>query len=90
MRGRSKLDLEAYCLGDVVDHNCAIRVAIVHRGQGLVSFLTSSVPYLKFDRRALVEGYRLGEKGGTDRRFPIIVELVLQATCQKDAQSTFS
>lgn len=45
---------EMYSLCDIVDHHGAVCIPVVHGGQGLVSFLTGSIPYLKFDRGVLI------------------------------------
>lgn len=64
-------------MGDVVDYDGAICVAVVHGRQRLVSLLASGIPNLELDGRGLIEGDGLGEEGGADGRFPIVVELVL-------------
>lgn len=66
-----------YRLGNVVDDNGTVGVAIVHGSERFVSLLTSCVPDLEFDRRVFVEGNCLREKGGTDGGFSVGVELIL-------------
>jgi hypothetical protein len=66
-------------LCDVVDDDGAVRVAVVHGGQRLVALLAGGVPYLELDCCRLVEGDGLGEEGGADCGFPVVVELVLGA-----------
>lgn len=64
-------------MGDVIDDNGTVGVSIVHRGQRLISLLTSGVPNLELDCSALVEGNSLRQEGGADGRFPVVIELVL-------------
>ena len=60
----------------VIDDNSTIRIAVVHRGEGLVPLLTGGIPYFKFDGGGVVEGDGLGEEGGADGGFSVVVELV--------------
>ena len=64
-------------LSNVVYYNGAVCVAVVHGCQGLVAFLSGGIPYFKLDGCGVIEGNGLGEKGGTDSRFTVIVKLVL-------------
>lgn len=66
-----------YSLCDIVDHNGAVRISVVHRGQGFVSFLAGGIPYFKLHRRAVVQGNRLREEGGADRRLSVVIKLIL-------------
>lgn len=76
MEGEKK-GWETYGLGDIVDNNSTVCIPIVHWRKRLVSFLASGIPYLEFDGRIFIQGYRLRKKCGTDRRFPVVIELVL-------------
>jgi hypothetical protein len=67
-------------LCDVVDDDGAVGVAVVHGRQRLVALLAGRVPYLELDCCGLVEGDGLGEEGGADCGFPVVVELVLGAS----------
>lgn len=67
----------AYGLCDVVDDDGAVCVAVVHGRQRLVALLAGGIPYLELDCCVLVEGNGLGEEGGADGRFSVVVELVL-------------
>ena len=67
-----------YGLRDIVDDYSAVGIPIVHGRERLVSFLPGSVPYLELDCRGFVEGDGLGEEGGADCGFPVVIELVLQ------------
>lgn len=58
--------VESYGLGNVVDYNSAVCVAVVHGGQGLVALLTCGIPNLELDGSCVIEGDGLGEEGGTD------------------------
>lgn len=49
-------DLRRYGLCDVVYHDCAVRVAVVHWRKGFIAFLTSRIPYFKLDGRCFIEG----------------------------------
>ena len=71
---------QTHSLGDVVDNDGAVGVAVVHGCQRLVALLAGRVPDFKLDRRALVEGDGLGEEGSADGGFPVVIELVLQAS----------
>jgi hypothetical protein len=57
---------KTYSLGDVIDHNSTVGVSIVHRSQGLISFLASSIPNFEFDGGALIEGYGLCQESSAD------------------------
>ena len=63
---------------DIVDHDCAVCVTIVHRRQRFVSFLPSCIPYFELHGRCFIKGNSLCEEGGTDGRFAIVIKLVLQ------------
>jgi hypothetical protein len=67
-----------HSLCDVVYDDSAVCVPIVHGRERLVSLLACCVPYLEFDGCALVEGDGLGEEGGADGGFSVVVKLVLQ------------
>ena len=62
---------------NIVDHNGAVRVPVVHGSQRLVSFLAGRIPDLELHRGILVQGNRLREESGSDRRLPVVIELVL-------------
>ena len=64
-------------MGDVVDHNGAVGVPVVHGSKRLVPLLTRRIPDLKFDGCGFVEGYGLGEEGSADGGLPVIIELIL-------------
>jgi len=66
-------------LGDVVDHNGAVGIPVVHGGKRFVPFLARRIPDLKFDSCRFVEGYGLGEEGSADGRLPVVIELILAA-----------
>lgn len=73
-------------MGDIVDDDGAVGVAVVHGSQRLVSLLTCRVPDLKLDRGCVIEGDGLGEEGGADGGFSVVVELVLQKEeCEYEA-----
>lgn len=55
-----------HCLSDVVYHDCTVGIAIVHGRQGLVTLLTSRVPYLELDGCVVVQSNSLCEEGGAD------------------------
>ena len=67
---------ETYRLRYIIDDNSTIRIAIVHRGEGFVPLLPRGIPYFEFDRGGVVEGDGLGEEGGADGGFSVVVELV--------------
>ena len=46
---------ESYSLCDIVNDYRAVRISVVHWCQGLVPFLPSSIPYLKFNSRCLIK-----------------------------------
>lgn len=77
---RSAFGRSTYRLCDVVDYNCTVRIAVVHRRKGLVSFLARGVPYLKLHCCLFVEGNGLSEESGADSGFSVVVELVLLLT----------
>lgn len=66
-----------YRLCDIIDDDCAVCISIVHGGERLVALLACRVPDLKLDGCVLIEGDGLGEEGGADGGFPVVVELVL-------------
>lgn len=72
--------LESYSLSNVVDDDGAVGVAVVHGGKRLVALLACSIPNLKLDGGGVIEGDCLGQEGGADGRFPVVVELVLDET----------
>ena len=49
----------AYSLRNIIDDNSAVGISVVHWRKGLVSFLSSCIPYLKLDGCSIIEGYRL-------------------------------
>ena len=51
-----------FVAGDVIDHDSAVGIPVVHRSQRLVSLLTGSIPNFKLDRGALIEGDGLCQK----------------------------
>jgi hypothetical protein len=71
------LKLSTYSLCNVVDYDSTVGISVVHGRERLIALLTSRVPDLKLDRRVLVEGNGLGEEGGADGGFSVVVELVL-------------
>ena len=66
-----------YSLCDVVDYYCAVGIPVVHGRKRLVPLLAGRVPELELDGCVLVEGDGLGEEGGADGGFSVVVELVL-------------
>jgi hypothetical protein len=64
-------------LCDVVDDDGAVCVSVVHGGEGLVALLACGIPDLKLDGGVFIEGDGLGQEGGADGGFPVVVELVL-------------
>jgi len=64
-------------MGYVVDYHSAIRVTIVHWRKGFIPLLPRRIPDFEFHGRLLVEGDGLGEEGGADGGFSVVVELVL-------------
>lgn len=70
----------AYGLCDIVDNDSAVCVPVVHGRKRLVALLASRVPNLELDCCVLVEGDGLGQEGGADGGFPVVVELVLSAS----------
>jgi hypothetical protein len=66
-----------YSLCNIVDDDSAVCISVVHRGQRLVSFLTSCVPYFELDSCVLVQRNRLCQEGGADRRLSVVIKLVL-------------
>lgn len=67
----------AYGLRDIIDNDGAVGITIIHGGQRFVSLLTGGIPYFELDCRVFIEGYRLGEESGSDCRFTVVIELVL-------------
>jgi hypothetical protein len=55
-----------YRLCDVVDYDCTVCVAVVHWGEGFITFLTCSIPYLEFDCCRFVESNCLSEECGSN------------------------
>jgi hypothetical protein len=68
-----------YSLGNVVYHDGAVGISVVHGSQGLVSLLAGSIPDLKLDRGGFVERDGLSQESGADGRFSERVELVLSS-----------
>ena len=66
-------------MGDVVDDDGTVGIAVVHGGERLVALLTGRVPYLELDGGVLVERDGLCEECGADGGFPVRVELILRA-----------
>ena len=66
-----------YSLCDVVDDYGAVCVSVVHGRERLVAFLTGGIPDFKLDGCVFIEGDGLGEEGGADGGFPVVVELIL-------------
>ena len=66
-----------YSLCDVIDDYGAVCVSVVHGRERLVAFLTGGIPDFKLDGCVFIEGDGLGEEGGADGGFPVVVELVL-------------
>jgi hypothetical protein len=64
-------------LCDIIDDDGAVCVAVVHGGERLVALLAGRVPDLELDGCVLIEGDGLGEEGGADGGFSVVVELVL-------------
>jgi len=64
-------------LGDVVNYDSAVCVAVVHGSQGLVAFLTCGIPDLELDSGCVIKSDRLGEESSADGGFPVVVELIL-------------
>jgi len=69
----------AYGLCDIVNDYGAVRVAVVHWREGFIPFLARCIPDFEFHGGLLVEGDGLGEEGGADGGFSVVVELVLLA-----------
>ena len=51
---------------DVVDHDGAVCVPVVHWGEGFVAFLAGRVPDLELDCGVVVQGDGLCEEGCSD------------------------
>jgi hypothetical protein len=66
-----------YSLCDVVYYYGAVCISVVHGCERLVALLAGGVPNLKLHGCVLVEGDGLCEEGGTDSRFSVVIELVL-------------
>jgi hypothetical protein len=56
-------------LGDVVNDNGTVGVAVVHGREGLVALLAGGIPNLELDGGVFIERDGLCEKGGADGRF---------------------
>ena len=67
----------AYGLCYVIDDDGAVGVSVVHWSEGFVSFLACCVPYLELNGCGVVEGDGLGEEGGADGGFSVVIELIL-------------
>ena len=79
---------ETYGLRDIVDYDGTVCIPIVHGCQRLVSFLTGCIPDFEFDGCGVVEGDGLGEEGGADGGFAVVVELVLFIFISTSASAT--
>ena len=55
-----------HSLSNVIDDNSAVGVPVVHRRQGLVSFLPGGIPYFEFHRRILVKRDGLCKESSAD------------------------
>jgi len=64
-------------LGDVINHNGAVGVSIVHGSQRLVSFLAGGIPDFEFDCRVFVQRDGLCQEGGANRRLSVVIKLIL-------------
>ena len=53
-------------MGNIVDNNGAVGVAVVHGRKRLVPLLACRVPDFELDGCVLVEGERLREEGSAD------------------------
>ncbi len=59
---------QAYCVGDVVDHNGGLGSPVVHGSQAVIPFLSCSVPDLKLDC-CIIQTYRLCEEGSWKEKY---------------------
>lgn len=73
---KSTTGFKTSLVGDVVDDDGRLGPAVVHRCQRVVALLARGVPNFEFDRR-VVQANCLGEKGGADGGFLVLVELTL-------------
>ena len=71
------LGLDEGCgLGEVVDDESGLGIALVHRGQGGESLLAGCVPDLKLDGSRWQVAF-LGEEGGADGGLLVFLEVVV-------------
>lgn len=66
-----------YRLGDVIDHNSAVGISVVHGSQRLVSLLASRIPDLELDCRVLIQRDGLCQESSANRRLAVVIELIL-------------
>jgi hypothetical protein len=66
-----------YSLCNIVYYDGAVCISVVHGRERLVALLASRIPDLELYSCVLVEGNGLGEEGGADGRFSVVIELVL-------------
>ena len=57
---------DTHSLSNVIDDNRAVGVPVVHRRQGLVSFLPGGIPYFEFHRRILIKRDGLCKESSAD------------------------
>lgn len=69
-----------HSLCNVVYNDGAVRVAVVHRGQGLVAFLAGRIPNLELHRGVLVQRDGLCEECSANGGFSVGIELILDET----------
>ena len=69
-----------YSLGDIIYDHRAVGVSVVHGGKRLISFLSGSIPYLKFDGCVIVQGDSLCKESCTYRRLSVIIKLILASS----------
>lgn len=67
----------SYSLGDVINHNGAVGVSIVHGSQRLVSLLAGGIPDFELDCRVFVQRDGLCQEGGANRRLSVVIKLIL-------------
>lgn len=78
-----------YGLSDIIDNDGTVRIAIIHRSQRLISLLTSRIPNLELHSCAFVQRDGLCKEGSADRRFSVVVELVLRTCKRRHAGNNF-
>lgn len=69
-----------YSLCDIVDDNGAVRVAVVHGCQGLVTLLAGRIPDLELHRGVLIQRDGLCEEGSANGGFSVGIELIFDET----------